>query len=226
MIRRQRRSHPRAPLTVSRWGAIAALTTAVFLGTLTAQTHLSAPVAFAAPAALTAPAGTTQVWVDIEGQGAIAAVTEVSAATSGGAWVDAAPTTTPFGRTAIFATAPGPLDLRLRIAEPTTADVAVTFVDAGGTVLAEHLLRSVALSPAHAGTGGWIAWSSLTEGSGAPDNQTPAEGADAQAQGALSRTGQATGLALAPLVFGALAVGVALMLTGAALRSRQTGAAR
>lgn len=187
-------------------------------------TGLTAPAASATPPTLTAPDGTTQAWVDIEGSIPPGAVQIASAAPAVGGWVDATPTATPFGLTAIFDAAGGNFDLRFRASKPATVDLAVTFADANGVILEEALLRSVALSPQRAGSDGWIPWSALTEGSGEADGQMrPGGGTDAEGRDPLARTGQPDRLTAVMSTITLLALAGGSVLFVRAQKDRKSG---
>lgn len=134
--------------------------------------------AFAADTLPDAPAGTVQIWVDVESASAKRSLNQISLGQAA-SWHDVAAIETPFGRSGVFAAQTGPVNLRFAISGALTADVSVTYVDAGGLVLSEVLLRQVSITPSLAGPGGWIAWGDISAAPGENGDARPLDPARA-----------------------------------------------
>lgn len=197
------------------------------------------------PQTLTAPDGTAEIWVDVEGEAAATAVTDLSSASAGGPWEDRPAVETPFGASAAFAGAPGAHDLRLRL-EPTlaasfTADIAVTYADATGAILSETAVRDARITPGFADADGWIDWAAIVEATedagdggdpGTPDDGSDgADGGSAAGPGSgsdappLSVTGGQNAGWLIAAAAGALALGAGVLIAARrnARRSQTVG---
>jgi hypothetical protein len=188
------------------------------LGTL--ATGVAAVLLVAAPASaaeettgIDLPAGTAAVWIDVEQAGLQPADVVLSVST-GGAWRPVALVATTFGLHATLAASPGRLALSIAGAPGSatvTPDVALTALDAAGTVLASGQAR-VEVVPGAA-----------TPIVVQPASDPAAASASAPRSGALALTGPgqiAIGVALALLAAGAL-----VLLGRRALRAR-TGEGR
>ncbi|MBL3700907.1 hypothetical protein EV139_0606 [Leucobacter luti] len=122
---------------------------------MAAAAFAPAPAAHAAPQPVTAPADTAEVWLDLEGDAAAAAAVTLSVQ-QGAGWLDAAAARTPAGIGASFPASAGALDARFTTDRAVTADLAITFAAADGTIIEDAVHRAVRLDPADAGMDGWI----------------------------------------------------------------------
>lgn len=178
-----------------------------------ASVALAATPTTVAPLAV-APANTTEIWVDVEGANASASITHLSVQQAPNGWNDAAATQTPFGASAVFPAQPGAVDIRFRASAPAVADIAVSYVAADGTVLAERVLLAISLTQKMAGADGWISWSALSEQTGG-DPVGPGAASDPLARS--GSDGPLLSLALLPVAL--VAAGMALLFA-ARRRSR------
>ena len=187
----------------------AALTVSALLLTGTASAA-SAAATRSVPPLSDAPEHTTEIWVDVEGADARASITHIALQQVPGGWNDLAATQTPFGASAVFSAKPGAVDIRFRVSAPTVADIAVTYVAADGTVLAERLLLRTSLTQKITDADGWISWSALSEQTGG-DPDAP-DGPD-DARDPLARSGaDVPPLALVFIPVALVAVGVVLLI--------------
>ena len=115
---------------------------------------------------------------------------------------------------AVFPAQPGAVDIRFRASAPAVVDIAVSYVAADGTVLAERVLLAISLTQKMAGADGWISWSALSEQTGG-DPDGPGAASDPLARS--GSDGPLLSLALLPVAL--VAAGMALLFA-ARRRSR------